>query len=102
VAVSEQRFGDGATLCLEALGLRHNHAQLYLNLAEVYQNAGQPQQAIDVLEKGFLSTGRDQRIQRAIKKIGARRKPVLSFLHRGHPLNRLLGMLRHRVVGPLR
>ena len=35
-ALSEKRFGDAETLCREALGMKHNHAQLYLNLAEVY------------------------------------------------------------------
>ena len=99
-ARAERRFGDAEELCLEALKIRHNHPQLYLNLAEVYQNAGRPQEAIEVLEKGLVSTGRDSRIKRALKKIGTRREPVLSFLHRGHPLNRMFGKWRHRFVRP--
>jgi predicted Zn-dependent protease len=100
VARVEQRFHDAEMLCLEALGLRHNHAQLYLNLAEVYQTAGRPQEVIDVLEKGLTSTGRDPRIRRALKKWGRRRQPVLSFLHRRNPMNRILGKCRHRLLGP--
>src|SRR5277367_2675679 len=96
-AVAEQRFGDGESLCQEALGMRHNHAQLYLNLAEVYQRAGRPQEAIEVLEKGLVSAGRDFRIRRALEKIGTRREPVVSFLHRGHPVNRTLGKWRHNI-----
>jgi predicted Zn-dependent protease len=99
-ALAEKRFGDGESLCQEALGMRHNHAQLYLNLAEVYQRAGRPQDAIAVLEKGLVSAGRDFRIRRALDKIGSRREPVLSFLHRSHPLNRTLGRWRHRFSGP--
>ena len=99
-AVVERRFVDGEKFCLEALEARRNHAQLYLNLAEVYQSAARPQEAIEVLNKGFLSTGRDSRIRRALKKFGARREPVLSFLHRGHSLNRVLGRWRHRLKGP--
>jgi predicted Zn-dependent protease len=99
-ALTEQRFGDAETLCLEALGMQHNHPQLYLNLAEVYQNAGRPQEAIEVLEKGLVSAGHDFRIRRAREKIGARRRPVLSFLPRSHPLNRILGKWRHRLSGP--
>ena len=99
-AVAEKRFGDGEALCLEALGMRHNHAQLYLNLAEVYQQCGRTQDAIDTLEKGLVSAGRDFRIQRALQKIGTRRDPMLSFLHRSHPVNRTLGKWRHRFAGP--
>ena len=80
--------------------MRHNHAQLYLNLAEVYQQSGRTQEAIDTLEKGLVSAGRDFRIRRALQKIGTRREPLLNFLHRSHPLNRTLGKWRHRITGP--
>jgi len=99
-AVAEKRFGDGEALCLEALGMRHNHAQLYLNLAEVYQQSGRTSEAISTLEKGLVSAGRDFRIRRALQKIGTRRDPVVNFLHRSHPVNRTLGKLRHRLTGP--
>lgn len=98
-AMAERRFGDAESLCQEALSMRHNHAQLYLNLAEVYQQSGRPSEAIETLEKGMVSAGRDFRIRRALEKLGTRREPVLSFLHRSHPLNRTLGRLRHRFHG---
>jgi predicted Zn-dependent protease len=99
-AMAEKRYGDGESLCQEALGMRHNHAQLYLNLAEVYHQCGRTQDAIATLEKGLVSAGRDFRIRRALAKIGTRREPVLAFLHRSHPVNRTLGKLRHRLAGP--
>jgi predicted Zn-dependent protease len=99
-ALAEKRYGDAESLCQEALGMRHNHAQLYLNLAEVYHQSGRTQEAIATLEKGLVSAGRDFRIRRALAKIGTRREPVLSFLHRNHPLNRTLGRWRHHLVGP--
>jgi Flp pilus assembly protein TadD len=99
-ALSERRFADGESLCQEALGMKVNHAQLYLNLAEVYQQAGRQSEAIQVLEKGLVSAGRDFRIRRALEKIGVRRSPVLTFLHRSHPVNRALGQWRHRLTGP--
>jgi Flp pilus assembly protein TadD len=101
-ALAEERFGDAERLCREALKLRRNHPQLYLNLAEVYQTARRPEEAIEVLEKGFTSTGRDRRIRRALEKLGRRREPVFSFLHRANPMNRALGKWRHRLMGPPR
>jgi Flp pilus assembly protein TadD len=101
-ALAEHRFADAETLCREAIEMRHNHAQLYLNLAEVYQSAGRSQEAIQVLEKGLVSAGRDFRIRRALEKLGIRRDPVLTFLHRSHPLNRTLGKWRHKFAGPPR
>jgi predicted Zn-dependent protease len=99
-ALAERRFGDAETLCQEALGMKCNHAQLYLNLAEVYQQAGRTSEAIQTLEKGLVSAGRDFRIRRALEKIGLRRQPVVGFLHRSHPVNRTLGRWRHRFTGP--
>jgi predicted Zn-dependent protease len=98
-AMAEKRFGDGESLCQEALSMRHNHAQLYLNLAEVYHQSGRPTEAIETLEKGMISAGRDFRIRRALEKLGLRKEPVFGFLHRSHPLNRTLGRLRHRLTG---
>jgi tetratricopeptide (TPR) repeat protein len=99
-AVAEKRFADGEALCQEALGMGHNHVQLYLNLAEIYHQSGRRQQAIETLKKGWVSAGRDFRIRWALQKIGTRREPVLTFLHRSHPVNRALGKCRHRFAGP--
>lgn len=98
-AMAEQRFGDAESLCREAVGMKHNHAQLYLNLADVYIQAGRTSEAVATLEKGLISAGRDFRIRRALEKLGVRREPVFAFLHRSHPLNRTLGRLRHRFAG---
>lgn len=99
-AMAEQRFGDAESLCREAVGMKHNHAQLYLNLADVYIQAGRTSEAVATLEKGLISAGRDFRIRRALEKLGVRREPVFAFLHRSHPVNRTLGRLRHRFAGP--
>ena len=99
-AMAEQRFGDAESLCREAVGMKHNHAQLYLNLADVYIQAGRTSEAVATLEKGLISAGRDFRIRRALEKLGVRLEPVFAFLHRSHPVNRPLGRLRHRFAGP--
>ena len=99
-AVAEKRFLAGEKLCREALGIKWNHPQLYLNLAELYRQAGRDGDAMKTLRKGFISAGRDLRIRMALEKIGGRRRPILSSLGRSHLLNRILGRLRHRMIGP--
>ena len=98
-ALAQNRALNAERLCKEAVAIKHNHAQLYLNLAQVYLQAGRTTDAIATLEKGLVSTGRDVRIRRELKKLGLRREPVLSFLERSHPLNRTLGKVRHRLMG---
>jgi Flp pilus assembly protein TadD len=97
-ALNEARYGDAELLCRQALELKWNHAQLYLNLADVYQHAGRKSEAIETLEKGLRSAGRDFRLRRALERLGVRRAPVLRWLDRGHPMNRALGRLRHRLT----
>ena len=99
-AVVEKRYVAGEKLCREALEIKCNHAKLYLNLAEVYRQAGRHGDAMKTLQKGFVSTGRDLRIRKALEKIGGRRPPILPSLGRCHLLNRILGGLRHRMIGP--
>jgi predicted Zn-dependent protease len=99
-AVAEKRYLAGEKLCRQALEIKWNHPQLYLNLAELYHQAGRHGEAMTTLRRGFISAGRDVRIRMALEKIDARRPPILSSLGRGHLLNRLLGRLRHRMIGP--
>jgi len=99
-AVAEKRYLAGEKLCRQALEIKWNHPQLYLNLAEIYHQAGRDGEAMATLRRGFISAGRDVRIRMALEKLDARRPPILSSLGRGHLLNRLLGRLRHRMIGP--
>ena len=101
-AVAEKRYAEGENLCREALEMKCNHAQLYLNLAELFHQEGRDGDALATLRKGFISAGRDVRIRRALEKMGGRRPPILSMFGRGHSLNRILGRLRHQMIGPCR
>jgi hypothetical protein len=67
-------------------------------LAEVYAAAGRREDARDALESGLKFARRDVRLNIAMNKLTQRRSPVFSFLSRRHPLNRQLGMIRHRTM----
>jgi Flp pilus assembly protein TadD len=98
LARSEQKWGEAEKLCDQAVRMKRNQAQLYLNLAEVYAAAGRRGEAVEALQAGLKFARRDVRLTIAINKLTQRRAPVLSFLTRRHPLNRQLGLLRHRTL----
>lgn len=98
LARSEQQWGEAERLCDSAVRMKRNQAQLYLNLAEVYATAGRREDAVEALESGLKFARRDVRLTIAMNRLVHRRSPVLSFLSRKHPLNRQLGILRHRTL----
>ena len=98
LARSEGKWGEAERLCDSAVRMKRNQAQLYLNLAEVYASAGRRDDAREALESGLKYARRDVRLTIAMNKLTRRRPPVFAFLGRKHPLNRQLGLLRHRTL----
>jgi len=98
IARAEQKWGEAERLCDSAVRMKRNQAQLYLNLAEVFATAGRREDAMDALEAGMKFARRDVRLNLAMNRLVERRTPVLSFLTRRHPLNRQLGVLRHKAM----
>jgi Flp pilus assembly protein TadD len=102
LARSEQKWGEAERLCDAAVRMKRNQAQLYLNLAEVYAQAGRKDDAVDALQAGLKYARRDVRLTIAMNRLTRRREPVLSFLNRQHPVNRQLGLIRHRAMKMLK
>lgn len=98
LARSEEKWAEAEELCDSAVRLKRNQAQLYLNLAEVYANAGRREDAVETLQSGLKYAQRDVRLNMALTRLAERRPPVLTFLNRKHPINRQLGILRHRTL----
>jgi hypothetical protein len=59
---------------------------------------GRKDDAVDALQAGLKYARRDVRLTIAMNRLTRRREPVLSFLNRQHPVNRQLGMIRHRAL----
>jgi Flp pilus assembly protein TadD len=98
LARAERNWKTSLELCESALTMKHNEAQLYLNLAEVYTSAGRREEALMTLDRALASLGPLARIQQARQKLGRRRSPALPFLDRQNFLNKQLGFLRHRIL----
>ena len=98
LARAERRWAEAEELCDTAVRMKRNQAQLYLNLAEVYLVAGRREDAAETLTTGLKYARRDVRLSLALNRLAQRRKPILSFLDRRHPVNRHLGKIRHRTL----
>jgi Flp pilus assembly protein TadD len=97
LARAERKWDEGERICIEALKMKRRQPQLYVNLAEVYLGAGRRSDAVDVLQEGMEYEPGDPRLHRLLVRMGIRRPLLFPFLERSHPLNKHLGMLRHRV-----
>lgn len=95
LGLAQRQWLEAETLCVKALQLKRTVPQLYLNLADVYEYSGRIGDAVDILCEGLRYTGRDSRIEAALRCYGVRKPPVVSFLSRRNVLNRLLGKMRH-------
>jgi len=98
LARSHKKWAEAEQLCDSAVRMKRNQAQLYLNLAEVYASAGRREDAVEALQSGLKYAQRDVRLNMALTRLAERRPPVLPFLNRQHPVNRQLGILRHRTL----
>ena len=94
LAMASNRIAEAREICEQALLCETGNADLYLNLSQVHMKAGDRSRAFIILVRGLKVDGRHRGLIRAMHQLGFRRRPVLRFLGRRHPLNRLLGWLR--------
>jgi Tetratricopeptide repeat len=86
----------GVSLCDAALRPAPNDPELLLNSARVHLALKQRQRAARAITRGLTAWPDHPALLAARDALGTRRPPVIPFLPRDNPLNRLLGRLRHR------
>jgi tetratricopeptide (TPR) repeat protein len=91
----EKRFTDGEKLCKKAIDIEFYQPENYANLARLYSLRGMRKEAVEAVRKGLQVDSTHEELRSMLTELGVRRKPVLSFLSRDHPLNRMLGRMRH-------
>jgi Flp pilus assembly protein TadD len=89
----------GRTLCEAAVRKAFYRTDLLANLATVFLATGDRKRAVDVLRRGLRLDRKDRRLNQLLRQMGFRQSPVVPFLKRSHPLNRLAGRLRHTLFG---
>jgi predicted Zn-dependent protease len=88
LALVRGQFLGAAELARAAVRQEFYNPDLYLNLARIYLTFDMKSDAI-----------REQ-IQTRLVELGVRRRPLFRFLPRNHVVNRLLGRVQSRVLGP--
>jgi predicted Zn-dependent protease len=71
-----------------------------LNLARSLLSAGDKIEGLRLMRRLSRVDSLEEVSQEILEWLGVRRRPVVSFLKRSHPLNHALGVVRHRVLGP--
>jgi Flp pilus assembly protein TadD len=92
----ERNSSLGVELCDQAVRLAGPDPELLLNQARIHLSLKQRERAVRAIVRGLELFPGDPRLAAARDAMGIRRPPVLPFLSRKNPLNRILGRLRHR------
>jgi len=86
----------GIALCRESLEQEPDNPAHYLNLARIHLLGQNKEDALTVLREG-MQHAPDPEIAALLEVIGVRKPPVVSLLHRDHPVNRYLGFFLSRL-----
>ena len=81
------------TFCDEAMG----YSLCYYNLGKAYLAAGNRKESLDAFNIGLSYDPGYEDIQKEFRSMRLRkRKPVIPFLDRSHPLNKYLGIMLYK------
>jgi hypothetical protein len=99
IALRDRRIREGLKLCRHSIEVEFYQAENYLNLARTCLLANDRKRAVAAVRGGLKIDRRNPQLLALHQELGIRSLPVLRFLDRGHPLNQLLGRLRHALRG---
>lgn len=89
----EGHYDRAISLCLMAAEKEFYNPEIYLNLGRVFLLNGQKAIAVRAFRKGLKYDSANTLLLEEMKRLGVRRRPVLSFLPRHNLFNKYLGML---------
>lgn len=98
LAMVSDRLPEATEICQGAVNGEAWNPDLYRNLGRVYLKTGDRAQAFTTFVRGLQIDRRHRGLLEEIHGLGFRRRPLLRFLSRRHPLNRFLGRVRARVT----
>jgi predicted Zn-dependent protease len=98
LALGFRQYEQGLDYLRQAIEREMYHPDWYVWMAEVYLRLGDRKSALEAVESALRWDAHHKGAIALRRKMGVRRRPVLPFLPRSHPLNVWLGKLRHRLL----
>ena len=98
ITLSNGRSEEGAKLCHQAVQREFFDPDVYCNLGIVQLRNRRKAEAFDAFRKGLSLNPGHNRILDEMERYDRRGTPVLGFLSRSHPINRLFGRVRTRLL----
>jgi tetratricopeptide (TPR) repeat protein len=96
IAKERGQFQLAFTLCEKAKAREPQNPVHYLNLGRIYLFAGKKSEAVRTFREG-LAWEKNQQIIDELDRLGTRNPPVVSFLKRSNPINRILGLALKKI-----
>jgi len=94
IARYQKQVKEGLRLCQHAVKSQFYSPDCHLNLARVQILAKNRKGAVHAIAQGLALDPRNAELRALHAEIGVRKRPVVGFLSRNHPVNRTLGKLR--------
>ncbi|MEK6760044.1 MAG: hypothetical protein AABY51_09755 [Deltaproteobacteria bacterium] len=98
LAMVEGNFDKAISLCLIAAEKEFYNPEIYLNLGRIFLLNNQKSVAIKAFRKGLKIDNSHYAILLEMRRLGVRRRPVLSFLSRQSSVNKFLGFIAGRIA----
>ncbi|HYU31126.1 MAG TPA: hypothetical protein VEW48_03105 [Thermoanaerobaculia bacterium] len=99
IALRQRRVQEGLKLCQHSVKIQFYEPENYVNLARTCLLAGDRPAAVRAVIDGLKVDRQHPELLRIHLELGIRAEPILPFLSRSNPLNRLLGRIRHAWQG---
>ncbi len=97
IAAVEEDYERAVGMCIRAAEKEFYNPDIYLNLGKTLILGGKKTRALKAFKKGLRFDEANVKLKAEILRLGQRRPPAISFLPRGNVLNKVFGLLSHKV-----
>lgn len=92
-------LGEAEKYCLKAVKLSPSNPIILVNLGRILLEQGYRKEARDQFSRAYAIDNTNSAAALELSGMGVRRQPILPFISRNHPLNMILGKMRHKLLG---